>query len=134
MEISITTPALLFPALSLLLLAYSNRFMGLAQIARNMTQSLLDHADERLALQIESLRTRIIIIKYTQASGIMSMLICVIAMWCLFSDFEFLGRISFGASLFFMAVSLLLSFWEIMLSGSALRIELDRLNEKCSAN
>ncbi len=130
MAIDITTPALLFPALSLLLLAYTNRFMGLAQIVRQMSRQLYDRQDEHLLRQLRSLQQRISVIKFTQAAGIASMLVCVIAMLFLFCDNEMGGRISFGVSLMFMVISLLLSLWEILLSGFALKIELDWLYQR----
>lgn len=127
MQINITTPALIFPATSLLLLAYTNRFLALASIIRVLSQKL-DHDDNHsISRQIESLQLRINLIKAMQAFGILSLLGCVCSMMLLFLDMELSGRIVFAASLILMVLSLLISFWEILLSSSALKIELENM-------
>lgn len=129
MEINITTPALLFPAISLLLLAYTNRFISLAAVIRTLKSRLGQTDNSGLLLQIENLRMRITLIRYMQAFGVTSMLSCVITMIVLFSGYEFAGRIIFVVSLVLMILSLLVSLWEIMLSGNALQIELQGIRD-----
>ncbi|TVP75784.1 MAG: DUF2721 domain-containing protein [Puniceicoccaceae bacterium] len=129
MEISLTTPAILFPAVSLLLLAYTNRFLAIANIVRGLVQRGGGHPDQNTIRQIANLRRRVILIKAMQAFGIASLFICVASMILLYFEFILAGKVAFGCSLFLMLASLALSFWEIMLSGVALRMELDRVLE-----
>ena len=129
MEINITTPALLFPAISLLILAYTNRFMSLAAVIRTLKSKLGQTDDDSLIRQIENLSIRINLIRFMQAFGIVSMLCCVVAMIVLFAHYELVGRIMFAVSLVVMMISLLISLWEIMLSGRALHIELEGLRK-----
>ena len=126
MQIDITTPALLFPAISLLLLAYTNRFLALASVIRTLAQRLVQSNDPNVRRQIHSLRMRIQLIKWMQGVGIISMLLCMVAMISLFADREPWGRAAFGWSLVLMVVSLGISFWETLLSGEALKHELQR--------
>lgn len=127
MEITLTTPALLFPALSLLLLAYTNRFMALAQRVRTLKNQYLDTHSEHLIKQIDNLRQRLIIVRNMQAVGIASMFGCVLTMFLLFAGLVPPANILFGASLLGLLVSLGMSVHEILISVAALNIELDDL-------
>lgn len=127
MEIELTTPALLFPTISLLLLAYTNRFLTLANLVRTLhSQYQKDHASIILP-QIKNLRKRLTLVKFMQAAGVISLLLCVISMFALFQNFIPLGRIVFNVSLIFMAISLTLSVWEIQISSIALNIQISDL-------
>jgi hypothetical protein len=126
MEIDITTPALLFPAISLLLLAYTNRFLALASVIRSLAGRLAESEDADVRRQLANLRLRINLIKWMQGLGIISILLCMVSMFCLFAGQEPWGRSTFGASLVLMVVSLGISFWETLLSGEALKYELQR--------
>lgn len=126
MTIDITTPALLFPAISLLLLAYTNRFLALAQVIRALAGRLAESDDLDLRRQVNNLRLRVRLIKYMQGAGIISILLCMVSMVCLFVDQEYLARVTFVVSLALMIFSLGISFWETLLSGEALKYELRR--------
>lgn len=130
MEISLTTPAILFPAVSLLLLAYTNRFLAIASIVRTLTGRVDIEKDANAVKQIMNLRLRISLIKTMQALGIASLFICVLSMISLYLGLAFTGELMFGVSLLLMLCSLGFSFWEIMLSGVALKTELKRVFEK----
>lgn len=130
MEINITTPALIFPAISLLLLAYTNRFHALAAVIRVLNEKLETTDNKSLAQQIHNMDIRIQLIKAMQSFGVSSLLVCVISMMFLFLDHEFTGRITFAISLILMAISLVLSLWEILLSGNALKIELQDIGKR----
>lgn len=66
MHVSLTTPALLFPAISLLLLAYTNRFFALAALIRQLSSGDKPvHQD-----QIKNLSQRIRIIRRMQEAGV----------------------------------------------------------------
>jgi hypothetical protein len=135
MEINITTPALLFPAISLLLLAYTNRFLTLAGIVRGLANRLKEHDDTgNLDRQIDNLRLRIQLIKWMQFCGVLSFSCCVISMMLLFVDREISARYVFAASLILLLISLAVSAWETLLSGEALRLELERCGKKSRAS
>jgi uncharacterized protein DUF2721 len=126
-EITINTPALLFPATSLLMISYTTRFLHLANLIRNL------HApgvrESPILKQIENLRTRILLIRNMQAAGVTSLLLCVISMFLLFGSQVRIAQICFAASLAFMIVSLLLSLWEIWISVDALNLHLKGIQE-----
>ncbi|SMB97376.1 conserved hypothetical protein [Hymenobacter roseosalivarius DSM 11622] len=125
MDITLTTPALLFPALSLLLLAYTNRFMALANRVRTLKSQYQTTHSTHLMLQIQNLRQRLAIVRNMQAVGIASMFGCVLCMFLLFAGFVRAGQLVFGASLLALLVSLAMSLREIQISGDALNIELN---------
>ena len=85
MEITLTTPALLFPTVSLLLLAYTNRFLTLATIIRSLYDRYHNDGDESLVPQIQNLRYRVYLIRNMQIAGVLSLLLCVLSMFALFA-------------------------------------------------
>ncbi len=120
-------PALLFPAISLLLLAYTNRFLVIAGRIRDLHTKYRTTSDVVLVHQIENLRTRATLIRNMQAIGILSMLLTVVAMFALFAGASVLWKYIFGASLLLLMVSLSISFWEIQISTVAINLELSTL-------
>ena len=131
MEIEISTPALLFPAISLLLLAYTNRFLTTGQIIRSISHQAREHSELELAGQIENLKKRLELTKWMQFFGVVSMLMCTISMFSLFLGFYDIGKKIFGLSLLTMCLSLCISLWEVYISSNALNLELKDLHEKC---
>lgn len=129
MEITLTTPALLFPALSLLLLAYTNRFLTLAGLIRDLHARQQAHPNHILLGQLDNLRRRVLIIRNMQAYGIASLFCCVLCMFLLFAGYVRLGEYIFGFSLILMLISLGLSFREILISIDALNLQLGDLAE-----
>jgi Protein of unknown function (DUF2721) len=129
MEISISTPALLFPTISLLMLAYTNRFLALTSAVRKLLEQYrLDH-QTGLLKQIHALRFRINLIKYMQTIGVSSLFLCVLCMAALFAGWTLAANIIFAGSLALMLVSLALSAWEIQLSANALDLALRDIEE-----
>ena len=124
MEITLTTPALLFPAISLLLVAYTNRFNTLGGRIRTLHAQYKDNPDDILVGQIESLRKRVILIRNMQAFGVASLFSCVLCLFVLFAGKVLAGKVIFGISLILMMISLSLSFREILISVQALNLEL----------
>jgi hypothetical protein len=125
MELTFNTPALLFPAISLLLLAYTNRFLALASLVRQLSREYKDRENTELMVkQIKSLHLRLNIIKYMQGLGIFSFLCCVITMYCIYSNWMAAGKIVFGISLLSLLISLFLSLVETIISTKALELEL----------
>lgn len=127
MEMSITTPGLLFPAISLLLLAYTNRFVTLASVIRQLSK--LDQTpDDLVRRQVVNLRQRLQIIRAMQAFGVVSFLLCTLATFALFLHLTTLGKFLFGASLVLLSISLVCSLWEVQISTRAINIEIERLD------
>jgi len=124
--ISINTPALLFPAITLLMLAYTNRFLSMATLIRNLNSKYKQEPEdcERIKEQIHNLRRRLTLIKQMQASGIISFFLCVLCMLFFYLQFEIIAFSIFGLSLIFLLLSLALSLNEIFISTRALEIEL----------
>ncbi len=130
MEITITTPALLFPAVTFLLVAYTNRFLALGSRIRNLHDRYHDQPNEILLAQITSLRRRVILIRNMQACGVGGLFLCVFCILVLFAGWNFLGQVIFAASLFFFLASLGLSLREIFLSMEALNLELSTIEKQ----
>jgi hypothetical protein len=125
----LTTPALLFPAISLLLLAYSGRFLALAALMRDLHSRYKANPDPKIKGQLLNLRYRIIIIRNMQACGVGSFFCCVLCMFVLFSGQILLGKMIFGLSLILLLVSLALSLREIQVSIDALTLQIADLDE-----
>ncbi|GAA0363960.1 DUF2721 domain-containing protein [Bowmanella denitrificans] len=123
MNITLTTPAMLFPAISLLLLAYTNRFVTLASIIRNFEDS-----SDSTHKQIANLRKRIQLIKRMQESGVASFFLCVLSMLAIYLNYQLAGSWIFGVSLILLLWSLWLSVAEIRISVEALDVHLQSLN------
>lgn len=130
MNLSIETPALLFSATSLILLAYTNRFLTIAQIIRSLKKSYETNKTKDILIEIKNLNLRLSLIRYMQLSGVLSLFLSVFAMLILYLKQETLGVYIFGGSLFCLLVSLGISFWEISISVKALRVHLKDLIEE----
>ena len=124
MEFTLTTPALLFPAISLLLLAYTNRYLTLAGLIRDLSDRMTRGPREKLQPQIDNLRKRIYLIRSMQMCGVISFFLCVATMLLLFLGLTVAGEVIFTASLICLLVSLALSIREISISVKALDIQL----------
>lgn len=124
MELTISTPALLFPTVSLLMLAYTNRFLGLAAIIRKLHADWKVSPDPIFLDQIQNLRRRLRLIRDMQTMGILALLLCVVCMILLLMGLVVAAKWVFGASLALMTASLGLSLVEIQLSGGALSLHL----------
>ena len=129
MTLSIETPALLFSATSLILLAYTNRFLTIAQIIRNLKKNYDDNHNKNILLEIKNLNLRLTLIRYMQLFGVMCLFLSVFAMLLLYVNQENFGIYFFGASLLCLLISLGISFWEISISVNALRVHLKDLSE-----
>ena len=129
MEFNLTTPALLFPAISLLLLAYTNRFLALASLTRDLHGKWRSQGDAGLAAQIGNLKRRIRIIKAMQLLGVSSFFLCVLTMLLLFVGLKLAGELAFALALALLLASLALSLRELFISADALDILLDDVGE-----
>ena len=128
--LSINTPALLFPAITLLMLAYTNRFLTLGQKVRKLHDEYSKGLREKQILgQIKNIRGRLNLIRYMQGFGVISFLCCVLCMFLLFKKFEAAAYIVFGISLLLLITSMLLSLVEINKSTKAIEMELSDMEE-----
>lgn len=132
MEITLTTPSLLFPAISLLMLAYTNRFLTIATIIRNLHDRYRTEANENLLGQIANLRYRIYLIRNMQIFGVLSLLFCVISMMALFAGWIPGGKWTFVIALVLMMASMLISLRELQISVGALDLLLKELEQESS--
>ena len=131
MELTFNTPALLFPAISLLLLAYTNRFVALANLVRRLHSDFKSKDDPQMIIkQIQGLRKRINLIKYMQGLGVFSFLNCVIAMYCIYSNWVAVAKAIFALSLLSLLSSLIISLVEIIKSTNALELEISDIEDE----
>jgi len=124
MEITLTTPALLFPAVSLLLLAFTNRFLAIATLIRQLHSNYVKDPKTVVEGQLKNLRKRLYLIRLMQLMGVLSLFLCVLAMFLLYIKATFWGEVVFGVSLISLLFSLFVSLREIQLSTRALDLEL----------
>ena len=130
MELTIQTPALLFPAVSLLLIAYTNKFLAIATLIRKLVSDYERKQKHELLRQIRSLRRRLMLIRWMQVCGVASILVCVITMYFIYEGWQVGAKILFALSLLLMMCSLVISLLEIVLSAGALRVLLKDLEER----
>jgi len=131
-QISINTPALLFPAITLMMLAYTNRFLALATLIRNLHAKYKQIQEDREIIkeQITNLKRRLVLVKQMQAMGIISFSFCVLSMLSFYLQYESWAFGIFGLSLLSLLWSLGLSLNEIFISTRALEIELKDMLEE----
>jgi ABC-type multidrug transport system permease subunit len=130
MDININTPALLFPTVSLILLAYTNRFLAIANLVRNLRKQYDESHNQILLLQIHNLKRRLELIRYMQAFGVTSLLIAIFCMFLLFLGYTTITNYIFGLSLICLMISLTFSLREIIVSINALDLYLSDLDHE----
>ena len=129
MQLNLSIPALLFPAISLTMLAYNARYLAIAALIRQLHSQFEQTQSSPLIKQIDSLRKRLNIIKNMQATAIISFLLAAVTMFLIYVEYNVLANIIFGISLVFLMVSLLLSLIEVQLSTKALGIQLKNMEK-----
>ncbi|HBX88447.1 MAG: DUF2721 domain-containing protein [Bacteroidales bacterium] len=123
-KLSLTTPAVLFSAISLIMLAYTNRFLAYAAIVRGLHEKFLASEDDVLLGQIKNMKKRLRLTRLMQIMGISSLLLCVITMFLIYIDWNLLAEGVFGIALILLILSLATSIWEIQISVKALDLQL----------
>ncbi len=129
MDLTLTTPALLFPAISLLLLAYTSRFLTLANLMRELYARYKGQPDPKIKGQIANLKYRIVIIRNMQVTGVSSFFSCVLCMFALFIGQDLLAKWIFGVALILLMVSLALSLRELQVSIDALTLHVSDIED-----
>jgi len=127
MELTITTPALLFPTVSLVLLAYTNRFLAMATLIRKLADDYSKREDKRVADQIRNLKVRLRLIRDMQLFSIIALFLSVLCMFFLFNGQEVIAKYVFGISLLALLISLAISIRETYISTRALSIQLSNI-------
>jgi hypothetical protein len=129
-RITLATPALLFSAISLLMLAFTNRFLALANLVRGLHAVYKEKPDEVLYGQIRNLRLRISLIRWMQILGVSSLLLCVFSMTLIYFGSIGAAEVVFGLGLVLMIASLALSIWEVQISVRALNLHLHDIEDE----
>lgn len=128
--LDLTTPSLLFSAISLILLAYTNRFLSYASVVRALKEKHQQTHDPKDIVQIANLRKRLYLTRSMQILGILSLLLCVIAMFFIYVSWQVFAAWIFGIALLLLAASLCVCIWEINISVKALEIHLEDISSK----
>ncbi|MDP4184893.1 MAG: DUF2721 domain-containing protein [Bacteroidota bacterium] len=132
--LTLTTPALFFSAISLIMLAYTNRFLAYASVVRNLHQQFKENPNVILLGQINNLRRRLRLTQSMQILGITSLLLCVVCMFLIYIQWTFSAELIFGAAIVLLILSLALSIREIQISVKALDLQLSDMEEPNSVN
>lgn len=120
-ELTLTTPALLFSAISLIMLAYTNRFLAYAAIIRDLSAKYVQHQNSSILRQINNLKLRVKLTRYMQIAGISSLLFCVLTMFLIYIKLNIVAVWAFGFGLILLIISLIFLIWEIQISAKALQ-------------
>lgn len=128
-ELTLTTPALLFSAISLIMLAYTNRFLAYAAVIRNLHAKFLERQEESLLRQIQNLKLRLNLTRWMQIFGITSLLFCVLTMFLIYINYHTIAAYVFGFALILLIISLALLIKEIQISAQALQHHIADIEE-----
>ena len=129
-ELTLTTPSLLFSAVSLILLAYTNRFISYASLVRTLKEKHQQTHDPKNVAQIANLRKRLYLTRSMQILGLLSLLFCVVSMFFIYISWQIIAAWIFGIGLLLLAASLCVCIWEINISVNALEIHLQDMSSK----
>lgn len=127
MDLQLTVPGLLFPAISLLYLSYNGRFLALSQLIRSLHEKWQEDGDETIYGQIQNLRVRLRLIRWMQICGATSFILAAASMTGLFYGYEQLGQALFGGSLVMLIASVAYLLRENIISVHALELQLGSL-------
>lgn len=130
MNLSMSIPALLFPAISLSMLAYNARYLAIASLIRQLHKEYQDSHEKNIGDQIKILSRRLTLIRATQGFAILSFMGAVLTMLLLFLEMVITADVVFIISLCCMMLSLTLLFIEIQVSTKALQIQLKDIKGK----
>lgn len=129
-QLTLITPTFLFSAISLLLLAYTNRFLSYAQLVRNLKDKYIENPTSVTAQQIRNLRKRLRLTRSMQMFGISSLFLCVVTMFMIYVGYNIVAIYVFSVALLLLIISLGICVWEINISVKALDIYLDDMEKK----
>ncbi len=133
-ELTLTTPAVLFSAISLIMLAYTNRFLAYSAVIRNLHDIYLQKQDVTLLRQIKNLKKRLNLTRWMQIFGITSLLLCVVTMFLIYINYDKIAIWTFGFALILLIMSLSLLIKEIQISSQALQHHIADIEEHLANN
>lgn len=128
-KLTLITPTFLFSAVSLILLAYTNRFLSYAQLVRTLKDKYMIDRSAITKAQIMNLKKRLALTKYMQLCGVVSLLLCVVTMFLIYMGSQIISAYMFGLALLLLITSLGLSVWEIQISVKSLKIHLSDMEK-----
>jgi hypothetical protein len=128
-ELSLQTPALLFPALSLLILAYTNKFLAIAKLVRNLYSAHSEKPQPHILAQINSLRLRLNLIRWMQAAGLASNFFCVLTMLFIYLGHQMTAHVVFFLAVALLMLSLAVAVLETFKSADALNLLLTDIEQ-----
>ncbi len=129
MELELNTPGLLFPAITFLLLPYTNRYLTLASLIRNLQRQWEAERNQRHLAQIHVLRRRVTLIRWMTTFVVLSMLTNVLCILSIFESWNGLARPLFILVMLLLITSLVISLFEIQMSTDALNLQLSQIDE-----
>ncbi len=129
-SLSITTPSILFSAISLIMLAYTNRFLAYAQLIRSLSEQHRNNPQESFKKQIKNLRSRLYLTRAMQVFGVSSLMLCVVCTLFIFINIQIVALYLFGLALVLLSVSLIISIIETQISVHALDTYLDEIDNR----
>ncbi|MEI6751991.1 MAG: DUF2721 domain-containing protein [Paludibacter sp.] len=129
-KLTLITPTFLFSAVSLILLAYTNRFLSYAQLVRTLKDRYMEDHSALTHAQIVNLRKRLHLTRSMQLFGVASLLLCVATMFLIYIGLQIISAYVFGIALIFLIISLSLSVWEIQISAKSIEIYLSDMENK----
>lgn len=130
MELTVSTPALLFSTVSLLMIAFTNRFLAISSLIRDLHEKFRTTPDKVYVAQIQNLHRRLLLIRNIQITAVMSLLLSAVCMFAIFQEQQFLARWLFGSALGLQIIALAISAFEISISINALQIELSDMEKE----
>ena len=125
--ITLTTPSILFSAISLIMLAYTNRFLAYAQVVRNLKKEHEHNPTAITKKQLENLRKRLYMARSMQIFGVSSLFLCVVCTFFIYIGLQTIALYTFGIALLLLVISLGISIQELRISVKALEFHLDRV-------
>lgn len=129
-ELTLTTPSILFSAISLILLAYTNRFLAYASVIRNLKKEHESNPSPITQQQIDNLRKRLYMSRSMQIYGVSSLLLCVVCTLLIYVGMQTAAVYTFAASLLLLVISLWISIREVLISVRALEVHLDAVETR----
>lgn len=129
-ELTLTTPSIMFSAISLIMLAYTNRFLAYAQLVRSLTAEFEKFPNDLAELQLANLTKRLYLARSMQVFGIMSLLVCVLCTLFIFINMQVIAIVTFVIALLLLVISLAISVKEILISVKALEFHLGTFKPK----
>ena len=128
-ELTLITPTFLFSAVSLILLAYTHRFLAYTSLVRNLKVKYMENKSSVTKAEIENLKKRLKLTRLMQLYGVASLLLCVATMFLIYVGFQTVSAVIFGIALLFLIISLALSVWEINISSKSILIHLSDMEK-----